>query len=221
MINAIAIDDEPLALSIIQDHASKIPYLDVNKQFTSALDALEYLRNHTVDLIFLDINMPDISGIEFLKSMNVSPEIIMTTAYAEYALECYDLNVTDYLLKPFEFKRFLKAVNKVASNNSNEPQSYLFVKSGYEHIRIDLEKLRYIKAEGNYVGFITDETSTLTRMKFKEAEELLPKNNFIKVHRSFVINKKYISKVERHQVHISEEIIPLSLTYYNELISNL
>ena len=221
MIKAIAIDDEPLALTIIENHANRIPFLEITRQFTSALKALEFLRSESVDLIFLDINMPDISGIEFLKSLTTKPEIIMTTAYSEFAVESYELNVTDYLLKPFEFERFLTAVNKVKTVAANDAEPYIFIKSGYEHIRVELQHLKYIKAEGNYVAFYSDKEKILTRMKFADAEILLPSHTFIKVHRSFVINKNYVIKVEKHQVHIENETIPLSQTYYQNIITKL
>lgn len=221
MIKAIAIDDEPVALKIIENHASRIPYLALKTSFTNAFDALSYLNVHKVDLIFLDINMPDITGLEFLKSLTTKPNVIFTTAYSEYAVESYELEAADYLLKPFEFGRFLKAVNKVADLTSEESKDHLFLKSGYEHIRIDKAKLRYIKGDGNYVGFYTMDQKILCRMKMSEAEELLPNDTFLKVHRSYIVNRAEITKVEKHQVHLKDEIIPISQTYYEDLISQL
>lgn len=221
MIRAIAIDDEPVALKVVENHANRIPYLTLLASFTNAFEALKYLSSNKVDLIFLDINMPDITGLEFLKSLSTKPHIIFTTAYSEYAVESYELEVADYLLKPFEFNRFLKAVNKVADLNSTDSKNHLFLKVGYEYVRIDVEELKYIKGDGNYVGFYTADKKALCRMKMSEAEELLPNEFFVKVHRSYVINKSEITKVEKHQVHLGKDLIPLSKTYYDELISQL
>ena len=221
MIKAIALDDEPVALNIIEHHAARIPYLELQASFTNAFDAMSYLNTNKVDLLFLDINMPDITGLEFLKSLTTKPNVIFTTAYSEYAVESYELEAADYLLKPFEFGRFLKAVNKVADLTSEESKDHIFLKSGYEHIRIDKAHLRYVKSDGNYVSFQTSDQKVLCRMKMSEAEELLPNDTFIKVHRSCIVNKSEITKVEKHQVHLKDEIIPISQTYYEELISQL
>ncbi|OEK07121.1 LytR/AlgR family response regulator transcription factor [Roseivirga misakiensis] len=221
MISAIAIDDEPIALSIVEKHAAKIPYLKLEAVFTNALEGLNYLNANQVDLIFLDINMPDISGLEFVKSLTNKPHIIFTTAYSEYAVESYELEAADYLLKPFEFGRFLKAVNKLAEQTEKSSQNYLFLKSGYEFIRIEKSDLRYIKGDGNYVGFHTSERKVLCRMKMDEAESLVSSDDFIKVHRSYVVNKSMILKVEKHQLHLEEGTIPISQTYYDNLVTNL
>jgi len=221
MINAIAIDDEPIALSIIEKHADRIPYLNLKASFTNPFDALTYLKANKVDLIFLDINMPDISGLEFVKSLTTKPNIIFTTAYAEYAVDSYELAAIDYLLKPFEFGRFLKAVNKVADQQEENNDDYLFLKSGYEYIRIEKSHLRYIKGDGNYVGFYTTSQKVLCRMKMSEAEVFLSNDDFVKVHRSYIVNKSEIVKVEKHQLHLKDELIPISQPYYDELISRL
>lgn len=221
MIKAIAIDDEPIALNIVEKHAARIPYLNIQVAFTNAFDALAYLKTNKVDLIFLDINMPDISGLEFMKSLVTKPDVIFTTAYPEYAVESYELEAVDYLLKPFEFGRFLKAVNKVADQQKEDNDDYIFLKTGYEYVRIEKRELRYIKGDGNYVGFYTASEKVLCRMKMAEAEALLAGDQFIKVHRSYMVNKNEVVKVEKHQVHIKNDKIPISQTYYEELISKL
>ncbi|MCE7993597.1 MAG: response regulator transcription factor [Roseivirga sp.] len=220
-MKAIAIDDEPIALSIVEKHAARIPYLSIQEAFTNAFDALAYLKTNKVDLIFLDINMPDITGLEFMRSLVSKPNVIFTTAYPEYAVESYELEAIDYLLKPFEFGRFLKAVNKVADQQKEDNDDYIFLKSGYEYMRIEKRELRYIKGDGNYVAFHTDTEKVLCRMKMTEAQELLTGGQFIKVHRSYMVNKSEITKVEKHQLHIEEEVIPVSQTYYEDLISQL
>lgn len=221
MIKAIAIDDEPIALSIVEKHAARIPYLNIQEAFTNAFDALAYLKTNKVDLLFLDINMPDISGLEFMKSLVTKPNVIFTTAYPEYAVESYELEAIDYLLKPFEFGRFLKAVNKVADQQQENNDDYIFLKTGYEYVRIEKKELRYIKGDGNYVGFYTSSEKVLCRMKMIEAEALLVGDLFIKVHRSYMVNRNEIVKVEKHQLHTKEEVIPISQTYYEPLISRL
>lgn len=221
MINAIAIDDEPIALSIVEKHAARIPYLSIQASFTNAFDALAYLKSNKIDLIFLDINMPDITGLEFVKSLTTKPNVIFTTAYSEYAVESYELEAVDYLLKPFEFGRFLKAVNKVAEQQEEHNDDYIFLKSGYEYIRIEKSELHYVKGDGNYVGFYTASRKILCRMKMTEAEALLAGDSFIKVHRSYIVNKSEVLKVEKHQLHLANEIIPISQTYYEQLISAL
>ena len=221
MIKAIAIDDEPIALSIVEKHAKRIPYLEVEASFTNAFDALAYLKKNKIGLIFLDINMPDITGLEFVKSLATKPNIIFTTAYSEYAVESYELEAIDYLLKPFEFGRFLKAVNKVAEQQEENNEDYIFLKSSYEYIRIEKSDLRYVKGDGNYVGFYTTSKKILCRMKMSEAETLLSGDAFVKVHRSYIVCKAEIKKVEKHQLHLSGKIIPISQTYYEELISQL
>lgn len=210
MIYAIAIDDEPIALKVVAEHAAKIPFLNLQASFTNAFEALNYLKNERVDLLFLDINMPDISGIDFLKALTDPPLVIFTTAYSEYALESYELDAIDYLLKPFEFGRFLKAVNKANEKLGQKADDAIFVKSGYEYHRIRFEDLKYLKAEGNYIQFVTTNEKLLSRMTMKEAEVEVGNNHFIKVHRSYIINTHFVDKIEKHQLHIGEEIIPIN-----------
>ncbi|GAB5524656.1 MAG: LytTR family DNA-binding domain-containing protein [Roseivirga sp.] len=221
MIRAIAIDDEPIALQIIERHAEKVPYLRLAHVFTNAFEAIDFLRNESVDLIFLDINMPDISGLEFLKSLTAKPHIIFTTAYSEYAVESYEHGAIDYLLKPFDFGRFLKAVNRVAEQFKQQNETYIFLKTGFDYIRLEVKDILYTKAEGNYVKFVTADQSIMSRMKMKEVEAALDDQLFVKVHRSYIVNRSAINKIEKHQVHIGQELIPVSQTYYEELISQL
>ncbi|PIQ49695.1 MAG: DNA-binding response regulator [Cytophagales bacterium CG12_big_fil_rev_8_21_14_0_65_40_12] len=221
MIKAIAIDDEPLALDIIEKHAAKIPFLEIAERFTNAYDAIGYLKTNAVDLIFLDVKMPDISGIEFLTSLTKTPLVIFTTAYQEYAVDSYNFQTIDYLLKPFEFGRFLKAVNKVGDRLEQKNDTYVFLKSGYEYIRLEIAQIRFVKAEGNYVKFVTKEEQVLPRMTMQEAENLLLPKGFLKTHRSFLVNKAFINKVEKHQLTIGDDLIPVSANYYQELVESL
>ena len=221
MIQAIAIDDENIALKVIENHAERIPYLQLKASFINAFDAFDYLNREQVDLIFLDINMPDITGIEFLKSLSHKPKVIFTTAYSQYAVESYEHEAVDYLLKPFEFGRFLKAVNKAAEQLKEPNSEHLFVKTGFEHVRIDIPQLLFAKAEGNYVRFVSADQSVMSRMKMAEAEALLTKHQFLKTHRSYLVNPAYIQKVEKHQLTLPGYTVPISQSHYEEVISRL
>lgn len=220
---AIAIDDEPIALDVVKALASKVPYIDLQAVFTNAFDAITFLQQNRVDLIFLDIKMPDISGIDFLHSLQNPPLVIFTTAYAEHAVKGFELNALDYLLKPFSLQRFLKACNKAEELYSlrkkqvTETQSsHLFIKDGYEQIKIFIEDILYIEAAGNYTQInLQNNTSLSTRMPIGEMFDLLPPNQFIRTHRAFIAAKKAISKFDRNQFWIGENIIPIGPTYAN------
>ncbi len=218
MIRAIAIDDEPIALDIIESHANKIPFLELKASFTNAYQALEFLKTNSVDLLFLDVKMPDISGMDFLKSLSKAPLVIFTTAYQEYALESYDFQTVDYLLKPFDFGRFLKAVNKASDRLEQKNDQHLFLKTGYEYVRLEIAQMKYAKAEGNYVKFVTESEQVLSRMTMQQAEDLLLPQGFLKTHRSFLVNKTFINKIEKHQLSIGSEVIPISSIYYQLLV---
>ncbi|KYG83612.1 LytR/AlgR family response regulator transcription factor [Roseivirga echinicomitans] len=218
MIRAIAIDDEPIALDIIESHANKIPFLELKASFTNAYQALEFLKTNSVDLLFLDVKMPDISGMDFLKSLSKAPLVIFTTAYQEYALESYDFQTVDYLLKPFDFGRFLKAVNKASDRLEQKNDQHLFLKTGYEYVRLEIAQIKYAKAEGNYVKFVTESEQVLSRMTMQQAENALLPQGFLKTHRSFLVNKAFINKIEKHQLNIGKEMIPISSIYYQLLV---
>jgi len=224
MINAIAIDDEPIALEIIEIYAKKVPFLSLEKSFTNAFEALDYLKSNQVELLFLDIKMPDISGIDFLTSLTVKPHVIFTTAYSEHAVTGFELEVVDYLLKPFSFPRFLKACNKVSDMVNLRQDSkvdHIFVKDGFDVIRINFNDILYLEATGNYIRYVLKDREVLTRMTVKEAIEILPKNQFMQVHRSFIVNLFLIDKMERHQLHIDNTLIPVSTSFLPNVRSKL
>jgi two-component system, LytTR family, response regulator len=224
-MKAIAIDDEPIALDIIRSHASKVPFIELKEVFTSALGAMEYLQRERVDLLFLDIKMPDISGIDFYNSLNKRPLVIFTTAYAEHAATGFELDAVDYLLKPFSFARFLKGCNKAQelyqSRNNKTTADHLFLKTGYEQVKVLFEDILYLEAAGNYVNFVVKDRSVLSRYTFLEVIVLLPENKFVRVHRSFIVAINKMEKVERHQVTIGNKKIPVSEAYYPELLAVL
>lgn len=217
---AIAIDDEPIALDIVAAHASKVPFIELKASFTNAFEAITYLQQYKVDLIFLDIKMPDINGIDFLKTLSKPPMVIFTTAYSEHAVQSFELDAIDYLLKPFSLSRFLKACNKAKELydlRSHAPEikaDFIFVKDGYEQVKILLNEICYIEASGNYTQFHLSNGKLLSsRITINELAEILPTKEFIRTHRAFIIAKNKISKYDRYQVFIGEKIIPIGTTY--------
>ncbi len=220
-MKAIAIDDEPIALEIIRSHASKVPYLDLKAEFTDAFKALEYLQKENIDLIFLDIKMPDISGIEFFNSLSKKPLLIFTTAYTEHAVTSFEMDAVDYLLKPFSLSRFIKGCNKAFElynyRNSAETSDHIYIKTGYEQLKVLYDDILYLEAAGNYVTFVTKDKPLLSRSTFIEAINLLPADKFVRIHRSFVVAINKIDKVERHQVTIKDKTIPISEAYSQNL----
>jgi len=219
---SIAIDDEPIALEVVRAHAAKVPFLELTATFTDAFKAMDYLQKESVDLIFLDIKMPDISGLEFLKSLNRKPLVIFTTAYTEHAVISFELDAVDYLLKPFSLARFLKACNKANElfqlRNTGVPD-HIFIKTGYEQVKVKFEDICYIEAEGNYVNFVLKNSKLLSRMTFTEMENILPKNKFVRIHRSYMVAKSHIDKIERHQVFVNGIYLPVGDSYVQNLAS--
>ncbi|GAB3917902.1 LytR/AlgR family response regulator transcription factor [Mucilaginibacter boryungensis] len=227
MIKAIAIDDEPLALEVIRSHAGKVPFIEMAAYFTNAFEAMAYMAANPTDLLFLDIKMPDISGIELAEGLQQKPLIIFTTAYAEHAVTSYELNAIDYLLKPFSYPRFLKACHKAHEQlllkQGNKPPvaDSIFIKSGYEQIKVMFDQLLYLEAGGNYMSFIlADGRRILSRLTMADTMILLPAGVFVRVHRSYIVNKNKIDRIERHQLHIAGQVVPVSSSFDPGLISN-
>jgi len=217
---AIAIDDEPIALDIVKLHASKVPFITLEAVFTNAFEALAFLQTNKVDLIFLDIKMPDISGIDMLDSLRNPPLIIFTTAYAEHAVKGFELNALDYLLKPFSLSRFLQACNKAEElyrlRNSAETADpgYIFIKDGYQQIKVSIEDITLIEAAGNYTLIHLKSSQSLsTRMPIGEMATLLPATKFIRAHRAFIIAKSAVTKFDRNQIWVADKLIPIGPTY--------
>ncbi len=224
-MKAIAIDDEPIALGIIRSHAAKVPFLELKAEFTDAFKALDYLQKEAVDLIFLDIKMPDISGIEFFSSLAKKPMVIFTTAYSEHAVASFELDAVDYLLKPFSLARFIKGCNKAFElfnyRNAAEPTDHLFIKTGYEQVKVMVDEILFAEATGNYVTFVLKDKNILSRSTFNEAIGLLPAEKFVRVHRSYLVAINKIDKVERHQVTVQKKFIPVSELYSQNLAAAL
>lgn len=224
-MKAIAVDDEPLALEVIRSHASRVPFLELKASFTDAFKALDYLQTEDIDLIFLDIKMPDISGIDFYTSLRKKPLLIFTTAYSEHAVTSFDLDAIDYLLKPFSLARFIKGCNKAFEfynfRNTAETADHVFVKTGYEQVKILFDEILYLEAAGNYVTFALKDKKVISRSTFAEASNLVPADKFVRTHRSYIVALKWIDKVERHQVTIRNVKIPVSEAYLEDLSARL
>ena len=226
-MNCVIIDDEPAAIDVLKFHLSNIPFVVLKKTFRDPLDALGYLQQQAIDLIFLDINMPKLSGISFPKFLQNPPLIIFTTAYSEYALESYELKAVDYLLKPIEFNRLLQGVMKAqqilkknAKNTTSSPEispdisdQTIFIKSGSEFHQLFIQNIKYIESDGNYVTFYTDKRPILARYKLSEVLELLPKEYFTRIHRSYIVALKHIETIKKHCVVIDKKEIPISSKY--------
>src|SRR5690606_26150469 len=189
MITAIAIDDEPKAIKVIQHHAEKLKNLNLLASFNNAQEALAYLKEYLVDLIFLDINMPHLSGLELLDRLHLKPQIIFTTAYSEFAVESYNYSAADYLLKPFEFDRFQLAVSRVEQRLESQKQmnAFFFIKDGFKNIKVEFKHILFVKGSGNYLDIVTKEKTHTTRMTFLEMVEKLPASKFVRVHQSYLV----------------------------------
>ncbi|MGA6117592.1 LytR/AlgR family response regulator transcription factor [Sphingobacterium anhuiense] len=227
MIRAIAIDDEPVALDIIRIHAQKINFLKLDNSFSSGGEAMDFLESATIDLVFLDINMPDISGLELAKLIKYKTQVIFTTAYVEHALKGFDLAVTDYLLKPINFSRFLQACQLANSRKQKMPvlnntaENALFVKDGHNWVSIILANILYIQGQDNYISIVEQDKKTLTRMTLNEVQNRLPDDQFMRIHKSYITSLFQISKIENHQVVIKDIKVPLSRAYREELLKKI
>jgi two-component system, LytTR family, response regulator len=213
----IVIEDEPLALEKTRDFVNKVPFLTLSATFDNALNGLTYLNNHKVDVLFLDINMDELSGIELLESSKISSQVIITTAYQEYALKGYELHITDYLLKPFTFNRFLQAVNKAQENLSQritEKQlDFIFVKTENRLEKIMISDVLYIEGMRDYLRIHTSTKKIMTLQSFNELEQLIPAHLVCRVHKSYMVAVNKIESIERSRIKIADEIIPVSETY--------
>lgn len=222
MLNAIAIDDEPIALEVVKSLSAKVPFIQLKACFTNAFEALGFLQGEKIDLIFLDIKMPDISGIDWLKTVPQPPMIIFTTAYSEHAVESFELDAVDYLLKPFSLARFLKAANKanelhrLKQNQTEKPadtRDHIFIKVGYEQIKLALDDILYVQSAGNYLHIIATDQKLLTRLTMSEAEELLPLQKFTRIHRSYMVARQKITRLDKNSVWIQDVCLPIGSGY--------
>ena len=215
--SCIIIEDEPLALEKTKDFVNKVPFLNLTATFDNALTGLTYLNNNKVDLLFLDINMDELTGIELLESSNINSQVIITTAYQEYALKGYELQITDYLLKPFSFNRFLQAVNKAQENLSqrtaDKQVDFIFVKTENRLEKIMLNEIVYIEGMRDYLRIHTSNKKIMTLQSFNELEQLIPAHLVCRVHKSYMVAVNKIESIERSRIKIADQIIPVSETY--------
>lgn len=215
--SCIIIEDEPLALERTRDFVIKVPFLNLDATFDNALHGLDYLKHNEVDLLFLDINMDELSGIELLESSKIESQVIITTAYQEYALKGYELNVTDYLLKPFTFNRFLQAVNKAQKNlfqkAPDTQQDFIFVKTENRLEKITISDIVYIEGMRDYRRIHTLDKRIMTLQNFKELEQVIPPSLVCRVHKSYMVALNKIESIERNRIKIADQLIPISETY--------
>jgi DNA-binding LytR/AlgR family response regulator len=236
-LKCLIVDDEPLAQRVVEKYIHEVSFLEIAGKCSNAVEAIEMLHHVEADLIFLDINMPGLSGIDFLKSRKNAPMVIITTAYAEFAIEGYELDVVDYLMKPFSFERFMKAVEKawevhLASrkrqpDKSAEPEQeeqIIFVKSSKKTYRVNLDKILYIEALGDYVKIFTEDRMIVSYQSLKNIETMLPPKRFPRVHKSYIVSLSRIDLIENNQIRIRERLIPIGTNYkaeFEKLIVNL
>ncbi len=231
-INCIAIDDELPALKQMENYISKIPYLNLVKTFDNGIDTLDFLKDNSVDLLFLDIQMDDLNGIQLLQVLNNKPKVILTTAYDQYALKAFDLEVSDYLLKPISFERFVKAVERIYRDlNENisdqetiskkEPRNYCFVKTEFKMVRIDFDDILYIEGLKEYLIIKTKNDKVLSLMTFKEIIDILPQDNFIRTHKSYIVAINKIQSIERNRIKIGEKLIPVGNTFKDKFYDRI
>jgi DNA-binding LytR/AlgR family response regulator len=235
-LKCIIVDDEPLALDILQDYIEKIPFLEFSGRYENGIEALNYLQSGECDLLFLDIQMEDITGIQLLKILDKKPLVILTTAYASYAVEGYELDVTDYLLKPIAFDRFLMAASKAWERNqqlmavkeddaemmiANSHNDYFFVRTEHRLQRIDFKDILFIEGQGDYLKIITRKENLMVLQNFKKMEEILPPGDFSRIHRSYIVSLDKIDRVEKNRVEIAGQQLPIGETYRDEFFSAL
>ncbi len=230
MITYLIIDDEPIAHDIIKGYCDILPNMQLAKQCYDAIEAIAFLTNNKVDLIFLDLNMPKLKGFDFLKTLPNAPKIIVTTAYKEYALEGYELNIIDYLLKPFSFERFLKAINKL-SHSKNEhsklqhskalEEQHIFLYSDKKHIQVKINDILLIEAAGNYCKIFLKDNKIVIREKISDILKMLSPKTFIQVHKSYIVAKDHIKSIEGNLIKMENHQIPIGKIYKSNVLDFL
>ncbi|TWI85793.1 LytTR family two component transcriptional regulator [Lacibacter cauensis] len=229
----VVIEDEPLAAEILTDYISQIPFLELKQVYSDALTALEFLKSEKADVLFIDIHLPRLNGLDFIKTLSNPPQIILTTAYREYALEGYEHNVVDYLLKPISFSRFLTAVNKLKNNlpvsdiifsdnkGGTDEKQHIYINVNKRRIKIDLDEILFIESKREYISIVTREKTFLTKFQLSEIEKHLDKGSFIRVHRSFIVAKSKITAFTSADVDIKGMLIPIGRSYKELVLSVL
>jgi two-component system LytT family response regulator len=221
-ITCIIVEDEPLAAKVLTDYIRDVPFLELKGTFKDAIVATEFLRDNKVDLMFLDIHLPKLKGMAFLKTLTHPPAVIITTAYHQYAVEGFDLNVTDYLLKPIEFERFLVAVNKVsafAKATADEVKEYLFLNVQKKKVKISFSEILYVESQREYVKIVTSRKEYLSKISTHEIESMLPANLFKRIHRSFIVSINKIESYTAEEAEVNGISIPVGREYRHVLES--
>ncbi|MGB8190339.1 MAG: LytTR family DNA-binding domain-containing protein [Chitinophagaceae bacterium] len=224
-LKCIIIEDEPLAAKVLMGYIARVPFLKLQATFKNALHATEWLRDNCTDLMFLDIQLPKLTGMAFLKTITNAPAVIVTTAYHQYAVEGFDLNVTDYLLKPFQFERFLIAVNKVKSTTRNvseaaDTKDYLFITVQKKKVKILYSEIIYIESQLDYIKIVSTQKTYMSKLTTSEIESLLPSQLFKRIHRSYIVSVKKIDSYNAEAVEIQGNVIPIGRSY-RSVIENL
>lgn len=231
MVSCIIIEDQPPAQRILQKYIADIGMLDLKGTFGDALSALDFLKNHPTDLIFLDIHLPKLSGIDLLKILSPRPKVILTTAFPDYALQGYELDAVDYLLKPFSFERFVKAVSKVLTTTISvpstlptaqtiNPSEIIFLKSGNDYVKIDRSNIHYIQSDGDYTFVFTEQGRHISPQPLKTWLEQLPGAHFCQVHKSYIVCIRHIDKVSGNLIYMGKNRIPIGRTYRKQFYSH-
>lgn len=217
MIRCLIIDDEPPAREVLESYVEDLPKLQLVASCSNAIEALEWLDRESIDLIFLDINMPKLSGINFYKSLITKPKVIFTTAYAEHAVEGFELEALDYLLKPFSFERFIKAVNKVETGKKEEPNNFIMLKADKKNHKVNFDQIRYFESIGDYVKVHLKDSKTLIISEtLRKLEEILP-NSFLRVHKTYIISIPHLEYVEGNQIQLGKTKIPIGQSYRDKV----
>lgn len=230
----LVVDDEPLARDLIRSHLEKLDNFEIVAECGDAMKALQELRNHKVDLMFMDIQMPQITGIEFLKTLKQAPKVIITTAYREYALEGFELDVVDYLLKPITFERFLKSINKfyqmnqeeqhvpASTNNTSAPEeSFIYVKENKRVIKLPLSDILYVEGLSEYVQVFTGNKKIITKVSMTQMQEKLPQNSFMRIHKSYIVSLPKIEAFTSHSIEIPGKELPIGRSYKSRVLEVL
>jgi len=224
-VNCLVVDDEELARTLLENYISRLPHLHLVEKCANPLNALKALEENDIDLLFLDIQMPEMTGIDFLKSLQKKPKVIFTTAYSEYAIEGYQLDVVDYLLKPFSFERFVQAVNKAVdllkTNSTSIEKDYLLVKSEHKVHKIKFEDIRYMQSMREYVAYFLPVGKILALGSLKKLEKDLPSDQFIRIHKSYIIPIHKVTTLEGNMVHIGGEKLPIGNLYKEEVLKRI
>ena len=221
-IKCLIVDDEELARSLLKTYVAKVNFLELVADFENPLDAIKVLKEQKIDLLLLDIQMPEIKGTEFAKMVPPGTQVIFTTAYSEYALEGFELNAIDYLLKPITFERFLKAVNKIKTDTDQETsEDSIIVKSGYDLHKIKFDSILYIESDSEYVIYHTPQGKIMSNQSLSALEKKLPAQSFMRVHRSFIVNKAKVNALKGRDLMIEKATIPVSASYYELVKKNL